>query len=59
MTLNEFINTGMESLDKLLEGGILRGFTTLILGPPGSSMEILGKQLATTDSVLYISTEER
>lgn len=58
MTLNEFISTGMESLDKLLEGGILRGFTTLILGPPGSSMEILGKQLATTDSVLYISTEE-
>lgn len=58
MTSNEFISTGMESLDKLLEGGILRGFTTLILGPPGSSMEILGKQLATTDSVLYISTDE-
>jgi len=58
MTLDEFISTGMESLDKLLEGGILKGFTTLILGSPGSSMEILGKQLATTDSVLYIATEE-
>ncbi|MCK4348433.1 MAG: hypothetical protein KAW47_07435 [Thermoplasmatales archaeon] len=58
MTSNEFISTGMESLDKLLEGGILKGFTTLILGSPGSSIEILSKQLATADSVLYITTEE-
>lgn len=58
MTSNEFISTGMESLDKLLEGGILKGFTTLILGSPGSSIEILSKQLSTADSVLYITTEE-
>jgi len=47
MTMDEFISTGIEKLDKLLEGGILKGFTTLILGSPGSSIEILSKQLAT------------
>ena len=58
MTANEFISTGIERLDNLLEGGILKGFTTLILGSPGSSIEILSKQLATTDNVLYITTDE-
>lgn len=58
MTKDEFISTGIDKLDKLLEGGILKGFTTLILGSPGSSIEILGKQLATTGNVLYFTTEE-
>jgi len=58
MTNNEFISTGIEKLDKLLEGGIPRGFTTLILGTPGSSIEILSKQLATIGNVLYFTTEE-
>ena len=58
MTDVEYISTGIENLDKLLEGGIQRGFTTLILGSPGSSIEILGKQIASTDDVLYITTEE-
>ena len=58
MTDNEFISTGIEKLDKLLEGGIPRGFTTLILGTPGSSIEILSKQLATVGDVLYFTTEE-
>jgi len=58
MPINEFISTGIERLDTLLEGGILKGFTTLILGSPGSSIEILSKQLATTENVLYITTEE-
>ena len=56
--IDEFVSTGIEKLDKLLEGGIPRGFTTLILGTPGSSIEILSKQLATVGDVLYFTTEE-
>ena len=55
---DNYISTGIENLDKLLEGGIQKGFTTLILGPPGSSIEILGKQIASTQNVLYITTDE-
>ncbi len=53
-----FINTGIEKLDRLLEGGIPNGFTTLILGSPGSSTEILVKQISTVGNVTYITTEE-
>jgi len=55
---DNYIGTGIENLDKLLEGGIQKGFTTLILGSPGSSIEILGKQIASTNRVLYITTDE-
>ena len=58
MSENEYISTGIENLDKLLGGGIQKGFTTLILGPPGSSIEILGKQISSTNNVLYITTDE-
>ncbi|MDH7506848.1 MAG: RAD55 family ATPase [Candidatus Thermoplasmatota archaeon] len=58
MTKEEFISTGIEKFDKLLEGGTPRGYTVLILGTPGSSVEILSKQLATTGKVLYFTTEE-
>ena len=58
MTVNEFISTGIEKLDKLLEGGTPKGYAVLILGTPGSSIEILSKQLATTGNVLYFTTEE-
>jgi KaiC/GvpD/RAD55 family RecA-like ATPase len=55
---DEFISTGIEKLDKLLEGGTPRGYTVLLLGTPGSSIEILSKQLASTGRVLYFTTEE-
>jgi len=58
MTNEEFISTGIEKFDRLLEGGTPRGFTVLILGTPGSSIEILSKQLSTTGKVLYFTTEE-
>jgi len=58
MAKEEFISTGIEKLDKLLEGGTPKGFSVLILGTPGSSAEILCKQLATTGDVLYFTTEE-
>lgn len=53
-----FISTGIPKLDALLEGGTPKGFSVLILGSPGSSIEILSKQLASSGKTLYITTEE-
>lgn len=53
-----FIRTGIDKLDRLLEGGIPKGFTVVLLGSPGSSTEILVKQIATSSIVTYITTEE-
>jgi KaiC/GvpD/RAD55 family RecA-like ATPase len=53
-----FIRTGIDKLDRLLEGGIPSGFTVVLLGSPGSSTEILVKQIAISGSVTYITTEE-
>lgn len=58
MSNDEFISTGIEKLDNLLEGGTPKGFAVLIFGSPGSSTEILSKQLATSGNVIYFSTEE-
>ncbi len=58
MEKEDVISTGIEKLDRLLEGGIPKGFATLILGSPGSSSEILVKQIATAGNVLYFTTEE-
>jgi len=53
-----FIRTGIDKLDRLLEGGIPSGFTVVLLGSPGSSTEILVKQIASGGIVTYITTEE-
>jgi KaiC/GvpD/RAD55 family RecA-like ATPase len=53
-----FISTGIDKLDRLLEGGIPSGFTTILFSSPGSSAEILVKQLASVGNVTYITTEE-
>ncbi len=53
-----FISTGIDKLDRLLEGGLPAGFTTVMLGAPGSSTEILVKQIAATGYSTYITTEE-
>jgi KaiC/GvpD/RAD55 family RecA-like ATPase len=58
MVKEEFITTGIEKLDNLLEGGAPKGYTILILGTPGSSIEILSKQIATKGKTLYFTTEE-
>ena len=55
---DDVVLTGLEKLDRLLEGGIPKGFVTLILGTPGSSSEILVKQIATSGDVLYLTTDE-
>lgn len=53
-----FVSTGIDKLDRLLEGGIPGGFTVVLLGSPGSSIEILIKQIASTGNITYITTEE-
>ncbi len=58
MTDKKFISTGIEKLDSLLEGGLQKGFTTLISGVPGSNLEIITKQIATNEDVVYITTQE-
>jgi len=58
MPKEEFVSTGIEKLDKLLEGGTPKGYSILILATPGSSIEILCKQLATSGKSLYFTTEE-
>ena len=54
----DFIPTGVDKLDALLEGGIPKGFMTLILTVPGSGCEILFKQIAASGDALIFSTEE-
>ena len=54
----DFIPTGVDKLDMLLEGGIPKGFMTLILTVPGSGCEILFKQIAASGDALIFSTEE-
>ena len=58
VTPKDFISTGVDKLDMLLEGGIPRGFLTLILGVPGSGSEILIKQIASSGKNLLFSTDE-
>jgi len=55
---DDFISTGIDKLDALLDGGIPKGFTTLILSVPGSGCEILFKQMASCGNTLIFSTEE-
>jgi len=55
---DDFVTTGIDKLDVLLEGGIPKGFTTLILSVPGSGCEILFKQMASCGDTLIFSTEE-
>jgi len=54
----DFVSTGVDKLDMLLEGGIPRGFFTLILSAPGSGSEILAKQIAASGNALLFTTDE-
>jgi len=58
VTPKNFISTGVDKLDMLLEGGVPKGFLTLILGVPGSGSEILVKQIASSGKNLLFSTDE-
>ncbi len=59
----ETVSTGIEELDKALMGGVPKGFTMLLYGPPGSGTELFAKQFAAAgigkENVLYFTTIER
>lgn len=53
--------TGIPELDMFLHGGLPAGFTTLVLAPPGSGVEIFAKQFAcgrSQDRTVYVTTDE-
>ena len=59
----ERISTGIPVLDKLIEGGIPRGFTVLVAGNPGTGKTILTSHflydgLLKGESALYVSFSE-
>lgn len=59
----ERISTGIPVLDKLIEGGIPRGFTVLVAGNPGTGKTILTSHflydgLLKGESALYVSSSE-
>lgn len=42
--MNERVTTGIDGLDEILNGGVLRGNSVLVEGPPGSGKTTLGLQ---------------
>lgn len=59
----QLINTGIDGLDRLLGGGIPKGSTVLVSGPPGAgktvmSLEYTFKQAKKGQRVLFVSTCE-
>lgn len=59
----EMVKTGVEGLDSLLNGGVVRGSTVLISGNYGSGKTLLSLQYAFQqarkgEKVLYVSTSE-
>jgi len=58
---DKLISTGVKNLDAMLTGGLIKGSSTAIAGPPGSGKTILAQEIAfrnaTPESpVLYFST---
>ena len=54
------IPSGTPGLDDVLDGGLIRGQTTLVSGGPGTGKTILGLQfLSEADRGLYVGFEER
>lgn len=58
MDKREFISTGIPKLDALLGGGIQKGFTTVFSSVPGTNIDIISKQFASSDNPVYITTDE-
>jgi len=57
---NQRLRTGVSGLDAILAGGLLRGSTVIVQGPPGSGKTVLANQLAFTQAhqghrVLYVT----
>ncbi|MEM2893759.1 MAG: KaiC domain-containing protein [Candidatus Bathyarchaeia archaeon] len=59
----ERLSTGIEALDKMLSGGIPRGFSIAVTGEPGTGKTILclhfiARGVAEGDRCIYVTTEE-
>ncbi|MEM2127496.1 MAG: KaiC domain-containing protein, partial [Candidatus Bathyarchaeia archaeon] len=59
----ERLSTGIEALDKMLLGGIPRGFSVAVTGEPGTGKTILclhfiARGIAEGDRCIYVTTEE-
>ena len=59
----ERLSTGVEGIDRLLEGGIPRGFLVAVTGEPGCgktifSIHFIGKGIKEGDKCIYVTTEE-
>ena len=62
-TLVERLSTGIKDLDRLIEGGIPKGFTVLLAGNPGTGKTILASHflyegLTRSESCVYVSFSE-
>lgn len=60
----ERVKTGIEGLDKMLNGGFIKGDTVMISGSPGSGKSVLGLQFTKEgcrkgEKCLYVTFEER
>lgn len=60
---SERISTGIEGLDKMLDGGLWRGTTTLLAGPSGAGKTTIGLQFALEgarqgEPALYMNFQE-
>jgi circadian clock protein KaiC len=62
-TARERLSTGVKGLDPMLQGGVWRGSTTLVIGPTGSGKTTLGLQfslagVAEDEPALYVNFQE-
>ncbi|MEW6722949.1 MAG: ATPase domain-containing protein [Candidatus Micrarchaeota archaeon] len=62
-TLTERVSTGMPDLDAMLDGGVFRGSTTMVIGPTGtgktiSCMQFLVEGLKAGEPCLFAGFEE-
>ncbi len=59
----ERLSTGVEGFDKLIQGGIPRGFFVAVVGEPGTgktvfSIHFIAKGIRVGDKNIYVTTEE-
>src|SRR5207249_10760994 len=50
---NDRVQTGIPSLDKLIEGGLVPGDTTIVAGQPGTGKTTVGLQFLVHGAVKY------